>query len=193
MTRRPAVFLDRDGVLTESMVRDGVPVPPTNVEEFRLLPGVQDACRALADAGLALVVVTNQPDVTRGTLDPAELERMHARLAQWLPLDAIYVCRHDDSDGCPCRKPRPGMILQAAADLDLDLNHSVCVGDRWRDIEAARRAGVRSVRIAWNHGEPMALQADATFTSLFDARFSILALAETGTASDRQPTTGNST
>jgi D-glycero-D-manno-heptose 1,7-bisphosphate phosphatase len=193
MTRRPAVFLDRDGVLSESSVRDGVPVPPATVEEFRLLPGVVDACRVLADAGLALVVVTNQPDVARGTLDPDELERMHAQLAEWLPLDAIYVCRHDDSDGCPCRKPRPGMILQAAADLDLDLNHSVCVGDRWRDFETARRAGVRSVQIAWNHGEPTAVPTDAAFASLFDARFSIIALAEAGTAVDQVPTTGNST
>ncbi len=103
---------------------------------------------------------------------------MHLHLLDELPLDAIYVCPHDDADGCPCRKPRPGMILQAAADLDLDLNHSVCVGDRWRDIDAAQRAGVHSVHIAWNHQEELHLPADMTFASLDDSRAAIVGLAD---------------
>jgi len=169
MTRRPAVFLDRDGVLNETGMRHGVPTPPPGVEHFRLLPRVAEACAALAASGLVLVVVTNQPDVSRGTLDPSELDRIHRRLNDLLPLDAIYVCTHDEADGCPCRKPRPGMILKAAADLELDLNRSVCVGDRWRDIDAALHAGVRSVHIAGNDLEPLRAPADATFNSLYDA------------------------
>ena len=179
MSRRAAVFLDRDGVLNESALRNGVPVPPATVDDFRLLPGVVEACQEFAAAGLVLVVVTNQPDVSRGTLTVAELDRIHARLRDLLPIDAIYVCPHDDDDGCPCRKPRPGMILQAAADLDLDLNQSVGVGDRWRDVDAARRAGVRSVYISWNDLEPLTNPADATFTSLFEARQHVLASART--------------
>ena len=151
------------------------PTPPRTLGEFRLLPGVQAACRSFADAGLVLVVVTNQPEVSRGTLAAAELARMHHRLAQLLPLDDICVCTHDESDGCPCRKPRPGMILDAARRLELDLNNSVCVGDRWRDIDAAARAGVRSVHIEWNHREVLRHPADASFASLLEAREFILA------------------
>lgn len=176
MTRRRAVFLDRDGVLVECGTRDGRPVPAPSLEEFRLLPGVAKACISLAGAGLVLVVVTNQPDVSRGTLDPKELDRMHLFLGELLPLDAIYVCLHDDADGCPCRKPRPGMILQAAADLELDLNRSVCVGDRWRDIDAARRAGVPSVHIAGSSRELLRAPADVTCRSLWDARAAIAEL-----------------
>lgn len=174
MTRRRAVFLDRDGVLNVSGSRDGVPIPPPSVEQFRLLPGVVEACISLATASFVLVVVTNQPDVSRGKLDLRELDRMHLRLNELLPLDAIYVCTHDDADGCPCRKPRPGMILQAAADLELDLNRSVCVGDRWRDIDAAQRAGVYSVHIAGKNEESLKAPADATFCSLYDAREAII-------------------
>lgn len=169
MTRRPAVFLDRDGVLNEAFLRDHTPSPPRTLAEFRILPGVVAACRSFADAGLVLVVVTNQPEVSRGTLAPVELARMHDRLRELLPVDDICVCTHDDMDGCPCRKPRPGMMLDAARRLELDLNNSVCVGDRWRDIDAARRAGVRSVHIAWNHGEPLRHPADASFDSLLAA------------------------
>jgi D-glycero-D-manno-heptose 1,7-bisphosphate phosphatase len=169
MTRRPAVFLDRDGVLNETSSRAGVSVPPPDAEHFQLLPGVSDACASLAAAGLVLVVVTNQPDVSRGLLDPGVLDRMHRRLNDLLTLDAIYVCPHDTADGCPCRKPRPGMILQAAADFGLDLNRSVCVGDRWRDIDAAAHAGVRAVHIAGNDPEPLRAPADASFLSLYDA------------------------
>jgi len=144
------------------------------MKQLRLLPGVSEACHALAKAGFVLIVVTNQPDVGRGTLDPRELERMHLRLNELLPLDAIYSCVHVDGDGCPCRKPRPGMILQAAADLGIDLNRSVCVGDRWRDIEAAQSARVYSVLIVRNDREPLRARPDATFQSLYDALETII-------------------
>lgn len=169
MPGQPAVFLDRDGVLVESRVVDGVPLPARRAADLRLLDGVAAACRSLHDAGLALVVVTNQPDVARGALAPDEIEVMHQRLREWLPLDEIVVCPHDDADDCPCRKPRPGMILDAAERLGLDLRRSVLVGDRWRDIEAARRAGISSVHIDWGHGEPLSTPADATFGSLEQA------------------------
>ncbi|MDP9092735.1 MAG: HAD family hydrolase [Actinomycetota bacterium] len=187
MSRRRAVFLDRDGVLNEAGLRDGGPIPPPSADHLRLLPGVAEACQYLAAAGLVLVVVTNQPDISRGALEPQELERMHRHLRGLVSLDAIYVCPHDDADGCPCRKPRPGLILQAARELDLDLNHSVLVGDRWRDIDAAQRAGVPSVHIKCNHGEPLRTPADATFASLYDARETIIGLSESGTTKRSAP------
>lgn len=171
---RAAVFLDRDGVLNAARVENGVPLPPRTPEDFELLPGVVETCQAFADTGLALVVVTNQPDLARGTLQVEVVEAMHSRLREMLPLDDIVVCPHDDSDGCPCRKPRPGMILDAARRLGLDLNRSVAVGDRWRDIDAGRRAGVATVHIDWGHGEPLRGPADITFASLAEARDHVL-------------------
>jgi D-glycero-D-manno-heptose 1,7-bisphosphate phosphatase len=170
LSRRPAVFLDRDGVLNESLVVDGVPRPPYDVADLRILPGVEEACRAFSDAGLLIVVVTNQPDISRGALQPAQLTAIHHVLQDALPLDDIAVCVHDDDAGCPCRKPRPGMVLDAARRLGIDLDRSVLVGDRWRDIEAARRAGVASAYIEWGRGETLPSQPDATFTSLLEAR-----------------------
>ncbi|GAA3199044.1 transaldolase [Dactylosporangium siamense] len=166
---RPAVFLDRDGVLNDVQIRDGVPVPPPNVGEMRLLPGVVEACTRLHELGYVLVVVTNQPDIARGTQSRAEVDRMHAFLQERLPLDKIVVCPHDDADGCTCRKPRPGMIVETAQRLGLDLSRSFCVGDRWRDIEAAQRAGVTAIYVERNYGERKAVGADAVVPSLLDA------------------------
>jgi D-glycero-D-manno-heptose 1,7-bisphosphate phosphatase len=166
---RRAVFLDRDGVLNEVTVRDGTPVPPPSVEQMRLLPGVADACQRLSDLGYLLVVVTNQPDIARGGQTREEVDRMHAYLREGLPLDDIVVCPHDEADNCPCRKPRPGMLLDAARRHGLDLSRSFCVGDRWRDVEAARRAGVKAIYVDRHYGERVATGADAVVGSLPDA------------------------
>jgi D-glycero-D-manno-heptose 1,7-bisphosphate phosphatase len=166
---RPAVFLDRDGVLNEVRLRDGTPVPPSTVDEFTLLPGVVEACERLRDLGYALVVVTNQPDIARGTQTRAEVERMHEALRAAVPLDDVVICPHDDADNCACRKPRPGMMLEAAQRLGLDLKASVGVGDRWRDVEAARRAGVRAVFVDRHYAERQPEQPDAVVASLPEA------------------------
>jgi D-glycero-D-manno-heptose 1,7-bisphosphate phosphatase len=163
---RAAVFIDRDGVLNEVELRDGKPHPPAGVEKLRLLPGVIEACYRLRQLGFALVVVTNQPDIARGTQTRDEVDRMHDALRARLPLDDIVVCAHDDDDDCPCRKPRPGMILDAATRLDLDLAESVCVGDRWRDIESAKRAGVMAIFVDRGYRERRPTNADAVVASL---------------------------
>ena len=137
----PAVFLDRDGVLNRAVVRAGKPYPPVSVPDLEILPDVAPALRRLKAAGYRLVVVTNQPDVARGQQRRDVVEGINAALAERLPVDEIRVCYHDDADGCGCRKPEPGLLLQAPAH---DLGRSVMVGDRWRDVEAGRRAGVRA-------------------------------------------------
>ena len=166
-----AVFLDRDGVINRALVRDGVPYPPQGITELEILPGVTDGLKRLRGAGFRLVVVTNQPDVARGTQTKAEVEAIHRVLQSQLPLamDDFRVCYHDNADNCPCRKPRPGMLLAAAADYGLDLATSFMVGDRWRDIEAGQRAGCKTIFIDYHYAEPNHSQPDATVVSFAEA------------------------
>jgi D-glycero-D-manno-heptose 1,7-bisphosphate phosphatase len=138
---RRAVFLDRDGVLNRALVREGKPYPPDSVETLEILPGVAQALEKLAAAGFLNVVVTNQPDVATGKQRREVVEAINARLREKLTLDAIKVCYHSDADNCPCRKPRPGMLIEASHELGISLPASCMVGDRWRDIEAGRTAG----------------------------------------------------
>jgi len=144
---RSAVFLDRDGVLNQVFVRDGVTHPPAHVGEFAFLPGVPDAVRRLHAAGFPLVVVTNQPDVARGTQTREGVETIHERLRSELPLLDVLACYHDNGDDCACRKPRPGMLLEAAQRWRLDLPRSFLVGDRWSDVVAGQTSGCRTVLV----------------------------------------------
>jgi D-glycero-D-manno-heptose 1,7-bisphosphate phosphatase len=142
--RARAVFLDRDGVLNRAVVRDGRPYPPATLEAFEILPGAAEAVRRLHDAGFLVVGATNQPDVARGTQCREVVEAMNARLLAAMPIAAILVC-YEDGDDCPRRKPNPGLLLEAAETYGIDLSASFLVGDRWRDVEAGRRAGCRTV------------------------------------------------
>jgi len=164
-----AVFLDRDGVINAAVVRDGKPYPPARVEDVEILPGVRDALVALGAAGFARIVVTNQPDVARGTQTRAVLDTIHAYLRAQLPLDAIYVCCHDDADHCACRKPAPGMLLDGARDHAIDLAASFMVGDRWRDIAAGTAAGCRTVFVDHGYAERRPDAFDAKVSSLAEA------------------------
>jgi len=167
-TRR-AVFLDRDGVINRAVVRDGRPYPADRVEDLDLLPGVPEALALLKAAGYLLIVVTNQPDVARGTQSRSAVEAIHARLASLLPIDEFRTCYHDDADACACRKPKPGMILEAASAHGVDLQVSVMVGDRWRDITAGKRAGCATVFLDYGYDEAKPAAPDAVFTSLSEA------------------------
>lgn len=152
MSRR-AVFLDRDGVINRAIVRDGRPFPPACLAELEVLPGVAEALARLREAGFLRIVVTNQPDVARGTTSRAVVEAMNAHLEATLPLTEIRVCYHDAGDHCACRKPGPGMILEAARVHDIDLPGSFVVGDRWRDMEAGIRAGCRTIFVDLGYDE----------------------------------------
>jgi D-glycero-D-manno-heptose 1,7-bisphosphate phosphatase len=148
-----AVFLDRDGVLNEVVMRGETPCPPARVEDMQLLPGVAAACAHLRAAGYPLVVVTNQPDVARGTQTRERVEAINARVKDLLPVEDVLTCYHDDPDGCVCRKPKPGLLLQAAARFALSLPGSVMIGDRWSDVEAGRAAGARTIYIDRGYGQ----------------------------------------
>jgi D-glycero-D-manno-heptose 1,7-bisphosphate phosphatase len=173
---RPAVFLDRDGTLNLQVVRDGKPYPPRSLGEFTLFPGVPEACRSLARAGYALVVATNQPDVGRGEFPRETVEAMHARLLERVPeIERIEVC-YDPGRGEPSRrrKPEPGMILDAAEALGLDLARSWMVGDRWRDVDCGKRAGLRTVFIDFGYDEKLQALPDRTVRSFTEAARAIL-------------------
>lgn len=140
--RNPAIFLDRDGVLIENL-----PGHVRRWSDVRLLPGTLDALRALNQESLRVVVVTNQSAVGLGLVSAPEAEAINTRLLQQIQaaggrIDAVYLCPHRPEDGCDCRKPRPGMLLRAARDLDIDLERSILVGDALTDLQAAWAAGV---------------------------------------------------
>jgi D-glycero-D-manno-heptose 1,7-bisphosphate phosphatase len=169
------VFLDRDGVINRAIVRNNKPYPPATIAELEILPGVPQALSRLHAAGYLLIVTTNQPDVARGTSQRETVEAMHHFLASQLPIDDFQVCYHDDKDGCLCRKPSPGSLLNAAEKFQIDLGASFMVGDRWRDIQAGQRAGCKTVFIDYHYAEPMTLVPDQVVASLQEAADWILA------------------
>ena len=170
---RRAVFLDRDGVLNKSIIRDGRPYPPSAIEEFELYQDVPAGCVQLAAAGYVLVVVTNQPDVGRKTQTRDKVEAMHRKMLEALPQIArVETCWHGGSDWgepCECRKPKPGMILHAAKELEIDLTRSFMIGDRWRDVNCGRQAGCRTVFIDHGYSEDLRDKPDWTVKSFGEA------------------------
>jgi D-glycero-D-manno-heptose 1,7-bisphosphate phosphatase len=166
---RRAVFLDRDGVVNRAVVRDGRPYPPSTVERVEILPGVAETLARFKAAGLVVIVVTNQPDVARGTQSRDVVEAIHAKLSSALPIDEFRVCYHADAEGGGCRKPQPGLILEAVRARGLDVGASVMVGDRWRDIEAGERAGCRTVFLDHGYAERRPRAPDLVAGSLAEA------------------------
>ncbi len=175
--KKRAVFLDRDGVINKVIIRHGKSFPPSGIEEFEILPGVHEACLSLRNAGYILVVATNQPDVGRGTMSKDIVEKIHDLLRNELPIDRVEVCYHPgrgESD-CDCRKPRPGMLIRASSELDIDLDQSWMVGDRWSDIECGHAAGCKTVLIGDSYGETSNIEADFRAKSLAEVVTIILA------------------
>ena len=181
--KRRAVFLDRDGVINRAVVREGRPYPPSSMEQLDIMPGASEALSRLRHAGFYLIVVTNQPDVARGTQTRETTEAIHLALQARLPLDEFRVCYHDDGDHCVCRKPRPGLLLDAAREAAVDLSASYMVGDRWRDIEAGQQAGCTTVLIDYGYAEAQRSEPDARVKSIAEAADWILKHIEKGKTS----------
>jgi D-glycero-D-manno-heptose 1,7-bisphosphate phosphatase len=168
------VFVDRDGTLNHAIIQGARSFPPRTVAEFRLFPGVAESLSALKAAGFFLVVVTNQPDVGAGRQTREVVEAMHVRLRELVPIDDVRVCYHTDADACACRKPQPGMLFAAAADLGLDLAGSYMIGDRWRDVGAGRAAGCRTIFIRNSYDERQPDDYHLAVRSLTEASDAIL-------------------
>jgi D-glycero-D-manno-heptose 1,7-bisphosphate phosphatase len=166
-----AVFLDRDGVISRSIVRDGLPFAPTALSDFEILPESPEACARLKRAGFLLVVVTNQPEVGRGTMQQETVEAMNAKMQQEVPIDRVEVCYHSGKGAsqCDCRKPRTGMLVNAARALNIDLARSWMVGDRWRDIDCGFAAGCRTVFVDRGYAESLKQAPDFKARDLAEA------------------------
>jgi D-glycero-D-manno-heptose 1,7-bisphosphate phosphatase len=153
MNRFPGVFLDRDGILNRAVVHDGKPYPPSGLDELEILPGTISSLSRLSDLGFLLIGITNQPDVARGTQSREAVEALNDAILARLPVQEIFVCYHDGPDNCNCRKPKPGLILQASEKYDIDLSRSWMIGDRWKDIAAGQAAGLRTIFVDYHYSE----------------------------------------
>jgi D-glycero-D-manno-heptose 1,7-bisphosphate phosphatase len=173
-----AVFLDRDGVLNRVSMKDGIPRPPAAVSAVEILPGVPEAMALLAARHLLLVGVTNQPDVARGTQSREAVQEINCYLLSRLPLQDLLTCFHDEQDGCQCRKPKPGLLLHAAASRGIDLGRSFMVGDRWSDVAAGAAAGCSTFLIETPYNERQRCQPDYIVSDLMGAARRIVALIE---------------
>jgi D-glycero-D-manno-heptose 1,7-bisphosphate phosphatase len=163
---RHAVFLDRDGTLIEADVIGGRPVPFHDADDVRVLCGAVEGCARLKAAGYFLVMVTNQPDIARGSVSGMVIEAVNTQLVDELGLDLALTCPHDDADDCDCRKPKPGLLQRGAKTLDIDLDRSsFIVGDRWRDVDAGHDAGVTTVLIDRGYDERLRAQPDHVTTT----------------------------
>jgi D-glycero-D-manno-heptose 1,7-bisphosphate phosphatase len=139
------VFIERDGILNKVRVERRHQVSPLTLEDFKVNQDAVAPLKKLKAAGLVLIATTNQPGLSRGYQSRRELDRMHDLLRHTFPLDDILVCPHDETDRCPCRKPKPGLFIEAAFKWRLHLDHSFVVSDKWQDAEAARTAGCTSL------------------------------------------------
>ena len=174
-TARRAVFLDRDGVLNRAYVREGKPYPPNSLDELQILVGVKDALERLRAAGFLNVVVTNQPDVATGRQSRVVVDAINGRLLHTLAIDAVKVCPHGDTDQCFCRKPKPGLLIEASTELGIDLGKSYMVGDRWRDVAAGQAAGCRAAFfLDYAYGEKRPEKPYVSVQSLLEATELIL-------------------
>ena len=148
---RRAVFLDRDGVLVSARPVGNAAHGPLTLDQFHIMPGIEEPLERLREAGYLLVLVTNQPGIARGELTWDVLQEMHRRLQAVVALDAVYVCPHTDADACACRKPKAGMLLQAARELSIDLGQSIFIGDTERDFRAGESAGVTTILLDYEY------------------------------------------
>ena len=166
---KAAAFLDRDGVINASYIRNGIPHPPESFLEVQILPGVFEAINLLIANSYLPVVISNQPDIARKKIELSSVQSINDYIAQETGITNFYICPHDDSDSCKCRKPKPGLIETAASDLDIDLTKSFLVGDRWRDIEAGQSLGIPSYFIDYSYSELKPKLPFIKVSSLFEA------------------------
>lgn len=148
-----AIFLDRDGIINKVLLNNGKPFSPRRFDEFKMLGGIETLLTSFKNIGFLNIIVTNQPDISRGLMKMEELDKMHLFIRERLPVDDILVCTHDDIHNCGCRKPKAGMIIKASEKWDIDLRRSFMVGDTWKDMKAGKSAGCRTVLVDMEYNQ----------------------------------------
>ena len=164
-----AIFLDRDGVVNKIIIKNNLPFSPASFKELEILPGVKESISRLKKLNFICLVVTNQPDVSRGKIEKRTVIEINNYLKDEIKLDDIFVCYHDDQDNCKCRKPKPGLLLEAAYKWNVDLIKSYMIGDRWKDIEAGEKAGCKTIFIDYNYTEKRPKNPDFISDSLLNS------------------------
>ena len=164
-----AILLDRDGVINNIFIENGLPHSPSSFEKLKILPGVKDSIIIFKKLKFFCLMVTNQPDVTRGKIEKETVIKINNFLKENLKLDDIFVCYHDDHDNCECRKPKSGLLLKAAEKWNLDLKKSFMIGDRWKDIEAGNSAGCQTIFLDYNYNEKKPSDPSFVSNSLLNA------------------------
>ena len=172
---RKAIFLDRDGVLNQTVFRNGKPRAPYTLEEFSLFPGVPEATQLLKEMDYLLIVVTNQPDVARGWVSRESVDMVNNKIKELIHLDDIKICFHTDNDQCQCRKPRPGMLFEATSEWNINVSKSFMIGDRHSDVEAGKNAGCKTILIG-DGDNSSAIKPDFQKNSLLEAAQMIASL-----------------
>jgi len=142
---RRAVFLDRDGVVNRVILKNGKPFSPRKIEEFVFCDGIADFLIESRKAGFLNIIFTNQPDIARGLIDSQTLDSINDLIKKNLVVDDILICPHDDADNCACRKPKPGMLNNAARKWKIDLDGSFVIGDQWKDTQAGKAVGCTTI------------------------------------------------
>ena len=150
-----ALFLDRDGIINRSFKnKKGKPKAPTLFKDFIFLPFLKNYLNEIKKLNFNIIIITNQPDISYGVLKEAELYKMHSKIYSSLPVTNIYVCKHSKEDNCKCRKPKTGLFRQALKKYNLNLKNSYAIGDRWSDIVASYKCGIKSIYVDRNYNEP---------------------------------------
>ena len=150
---KKAIFLDRDGIINHVKIINGKPHPPSNLSEFLIMPNIQEFLELTHKNNYLNIIITNQPDVSRGKISASAVEEINTHIKKKLKVDDIYTCFHDDKDFCECRKPKPGNIIKASMNYQIDLSNSYMIGDRWRDIESGQKAGCKTIYVDYNYDE----------------------------------------
>lgn len=166
---RRAVFLDRDGVINKVIVKNDLPFSPPTFEQLEILPGVKESVSILHNLNFLCLVVTNQPDVSRGKIKKEIVIKMNNYLKNELKLDDFFICYHDDKDKCECRKPKSGLLFEAAKKWNVNIKKSYMIGDRWKDVEAGKSAGCKTIFLDCKYKDTKTVESNFITDSLLDA------------------------
>ena len=170
---KKAVFLDRDGVINKAFIKNGLPESPNSLSELEILPGVKESISRLKKLNFICLVVTNQPDVQRGKIKKNTIIKMNNFLKKKIELDDIFVCYHDDQDNCNCRKPKPGLLLQARKKWNVDFKKSFMIGDRWKDMQAGEKVGCKTIFLDYKYKDIKPKNPDFVTDTLLNATYII--------------------